>query len=57
MGAIRYPDLYRCGVAYVAVTDPRLLFANNWQNDYTREMREFSTAVDGRRPGQGCRAC
>lgn len=43
MGAIRYPDLYRCGVAYVAVTDPRLMFANTWQNDYTREMREFST--------------
>ncbi|HEY3636457.1 MAG TPA: prolyl oligopeptidase family serine peptidase [Caldimonas sp.] len=45
MGAIRYPDLYRCGVAYVAVTDPRLLFANTWQNDYNREMREFSTPL------------
>jgi len=45
MGVIRYPDVYRCGVAYVAVTDPRLLFANNWQNDSTREMREFSTPL------------
>jgi dipeptidyl aminopeptidase/acylaminoacyl peptidase len=45
MGAIRYPETYRCGVAYVAVTDPRLLFANNWQNDSSREMREFSTPL------------
>ncbi|HEX4235948.1 MAG TPA: alpha/beta fold hydrolase [Caldimonas sp.] len=45
MGAIRYPDLYRCGIAYVAVTDPRLMFANSWQNDSNREMREFSTPL------------
>jgi len=45
MGAIRYPELYRCGVAFVAVTDPRLLFANSWVNDYDREMREFSTPM------------
>jgi dipeptidyl aminopeptidase/acylaminoacyl peptidase len=45
MGAIRYPDLYRCGVAYVAVTDPRLMFANSWQNDSNREMREFTTPM------------
>jgi dipeptidyl aminopeptidase/acylaminoacyl peptidase len=45
MGAIRYPDLYRCGVAFVAVTDPRLLFANSWENDYSREAREFSTPL------------
>jgi hypothetical protein len=24
------------------VTDPRLMFANTWQNDYTREMRRSS---------------
>ncbi len=45
MSAIRYPDLYRCGVAFVAVTDPRLLFANSWENDYDREAREFSTPL------------
>ena len=26
MGPVRYPELYRCGVAWVAVTDPRLMF-------------------------------
>jgi acetyl esterase/lipase len=42
MGAIRYPDLYRCGVAWVAVTDPRLLFDESWRSDMSREAREFA---------------
>jgi dipeptidyl aminopeptidase/acylaminoacyl peptidase len=42
MGAIRYPDLYRCGVAWVAVSDPRLLFQESWQNDLDREYQRFS---------------
>ncbi|HEV7577304.1 MAG TPA: alpha/beta fold hydrolase [Caldimonas sp.] len=42
MGAIRYPDLYRCGVAWVAVSDPRLLFQESWQNDLDREFQRFS---------------
>ncbi|HSC65493.1 MAG TPA: alpha/beta fold hydrolase [Caldimonas sp.] len=42
MGAIRYPDLYRCGVAWVAVADPRLLFEESWQNDLSREFQRFS---------------
>ena len=33
MGAIKYPDLYRCGVAWVAVTDPLLLFGLPWVSD------------------------
>ena len=42
MGAIRYPDLYRCGVAWVAVTDPRLLFEPIWRSDASVEAREYS---------------
>jgi dipeptidyl aminopeptidase/acylaminoacyl peptidase len=42
MGAIRYPDLYRCGVAWVAVSDPRLLLEPIWQSDMPREAREYS---------------
>jgi len=42
MGAIRYPDLYRCGVAWVAVSDPRLLFEPMWHSDMSSEAREFS---------------
>jgi len=42
MGAIRYPDVYRCGVAWMAVTDPRLLFEETWTSDMTRELTRFS---------------
>ena len=42
MSAVRYPDLYRCGVAWVAVSDPRLLFEESWLNDADREEQRFS---------------
>ena len=42
MGLARYPDLYRCGVAWVAVTDPRLLFEDTWQSDMSDEARNYS---------------
>lgn len=42
MGSIRYPGMYRCGVAWVAVTDPRLLFESIWRSDSSRESREYS---------------
>ncbi|HEY2560393.1 MAG TPA: prolyl oligopeptidase family serine peptidase [Caldimonas sp.] len=45
MGVIRYPDLYRCGVAWVAVSDPRLLLAPIWQSDMPREAREYSFPI------------
>jgi acetyl esterase/lipase len=41
MGAIRHPDLYRCGVAWVAVTDPRLMFEETWANDLSREAQRY----------------
>jgi len=45
MAPIRYPDLFKCSVAWVAVSDPRLMFEESWQNDIGREshfsMREM----------------
>lgn len=39
MGLVRHPELYRCGVAWVAVTDPRLMFEESWRNDMSAEAR------------------
>jgi len=41
MGLVRYPDLYRCGVAWVAVTDPRILLEENVESDISDEGRRF----------------
>lgn len=41
MGAIRHPDLYRCGVAWVAVSDPRLLYSASWVSDISRVGVEY----------------
>lgn len=41
MGAIRHPDLYRCGVAWVAVSDPRIMFEASWISDISRVGREY----------------
>jgi dipeptidyl aminopeptidase/acylaminoacyl peptidase len=30
MGLVRHPELYRCGVAWVAVTDPKLFLEGAW---------------------------
>lgn len=42
MGLVRQPELYRCGVAWLAVTDPRLLFENTTLTDISREAQEYS---------------
>lgn len=41
MGLVKHPELYRCGVAWVAVTDPRLLFQDSWRNDIPAEARRY----------------
>lgn len=41
MGLIRYPELYRCGIAWAAVTDPRLLYLPDWTSDLSEEARRF----------------
>ncbi len=42
MGLVRHGELYRCGLAWVAVTDPRLLFGLEWINDISEEARRYS---------------
>src|SRR5450631_2401723 len=37
MAPIRYHDLFKCSVAWVAVSDPRLMFEESWQNDIGRQ--------------------
>jgi acetyl esterase/lipase len=44
MGLVRHPDLYRCGVAWVAVTDPFLLLKSTWfvNDDVSGEIRRHA---------------
>lgn len=39
MGLVRHPDVYRCGAAWVAVAEPRLLFESSWASDAGEETR------------------
>lgn len=41
MGLVRHPELYRCGIAWAAVTDPRLMFEANWQSDLPDEWKGY----------------
>ncbi len=41
MGLVRDPGLYRCGIAWVAVSDPRLMFKWSWISDVGEEGRRF----------------
>lgn len=44
MGLIRHPELYRCGAAWVAVTDPFLYIEGSWwvQDDITDSGRRYT---------------
>lgn len=42
MGLARDGERFRCGVAWVGVTDPRLLFGLPWINDISQEARQYS---------------
>ena len=42
MGLVRDPDLYRCGVAWAAVSDPRLMFEWSWISDVSDEVRGYT---------------
>ena len=41
MGLVRYPDLYRCGVAWAAVTDINLMYDIDWSDagDRVQDLR------------------
>ena len=41
MGLVRDPEVFRCGVAWVAVSDPFLMFDPSWSN-FNEEVREYS---------------
>nr|WP_308612973.1 alpha/beta fold hydrolase [Massilia eburnea] len=47
MGLVRDPELYRCGVAYAAVTDIPLLLDNgmSWATDLPDDYRKFGVPV------------
>lgn len=38
----RHPDLYRCGVAWSAVTDVPLLFTNHWQSNLSQQAKRWT---------------
>ena len=44
MGLVRHPELYRCGAAWVAVTEPLRLLERSWwwQDDVSDEARAYS---------------
>ena len=42
MGLVRHPELYRCGVSWVGVTEPRLLFEWSWAFDTGDESRVYA---------------
>lgn len=43
MGLARHPEVFRCGAAWVAVTEPRLLFdfGYGYGNDIAEEYRQY----------------
>jgi dienelactone hydrolase len=44
MGLVRYPELYRCGVAWAAVTDINLMYDINW-SDMSEQWKGFGMPV------------
>lgn len=42
MGLVRQGDLFRCGVAWAAVTDPRLMFEWRYGTDQSDEVRGYT---------------
>ena len=44
MGLVNNPELYQCGIAWVAVTDPLLLLKGSWLNsdDLSDDSRKYS---------------
>jgi dipeptidyl aminopeptidase/acylaminoacyl peptidase len=44
MGLVRHPELYRCGVAWVAVADLQLLVSGNWWigDDLSEVTRKYA---------------
>ncbi len=45
MGLVRDPDLYRCGIAWVAVTEPRLMYEWSFSGDLSETWRRYGLPV------------
>ncbi|MDP1900934.1 MAG: prolyl oligopeptidase family serine peptidase [Rubrivivax sp.] len=46
MGLARHAELYRCGVAWLGVSDPRLLFdTSSWRSDMSDEAARYTLPV------------
>jgi len=59
MGLVRDPGLYRCGVAWVAVTDPFLVMEWRWDNDASDKWTKYGAKVligDPDKDGEALRA-
>ncbi|RZU01129.1 S9 family peptidase [Rivibacter subsaxonicus] len=44
MGLVREPDLYRCGINWVGVTDPEFMFSLHW-SDFSEEAKRYGLPV------------
>lgn len=44
MGLVRHPEIFRCGVSWVGVTDPMLLHSTRW-TDITRDASRHQLSV------------
>ncbi|MBC7405692.1 MAG: S9 family peptidase [Cytophaga sp.] len=45
MGLARNPELFRCGVNWVGVTDINLMFDSSWNNDASAEWQRYGMPV------------
>ena len=47
MGLIKDPDLYRCGINWVGVTDIALMYGNHWlyRSDFSDEWKQYGMPV------------
>jgi dipeptidyl aminopeptidase/acylaminoacyl peptidase len=44
MGLVRYPELYRCGVAWAAVSDINLMYSIHW-SDFSDDWKSYGMPV------------
>ena len=45
MGLAKNPELFRCGIEWVGVTDINLMFESSWQNDSSEEWQKYGMPV------------
>ena len=45
MGLANNPDLFRCGIDWLGVTDINLMFASSWENDASAEWQRYGMPI------------